>query len=105
MRRGEVWWGNLDAPLGRRPVVLVSRDAAYPVRTMVTIAPITTHVRGIAVEVPLGREDGLPRACAVNLDSIMTVEKSCLTELVCRLSGRKLAAVDGAIRYALGLQR
>ena len=98
-----MWWSSLDAPLGRRPVVLLSRDAAYPVRTMVTIAPVTTHVRGIVVEVPLGREDGLPRPCAVNLDSIMTVEKSCLTELLCRLSAKKLATVDRAIHVALGL--
>ena len=103
MRRGEVWWANAGTPIGRRPVLLISRDAAYAVRNMVAVAPITTRIRGIAVEVPFGREDGLPRSCAANLDSIVTIEKSRLTELVCRLGPKKLAAVDDAIRFALGL--
>ena len=58
MRRGEVWWAELPRPIGRRPVVLLSRDEAYAVRNAVTIAEVTTTIRGIPVEVPLGPEDG-----------------------------------------------
>lgn len=65
MRRGEVWWANLDPPAGRRPALLLSRDDAYAVRLLVTIAPVTTRMRGIPVEVPLGPADGLDRPCAV----------------------------------------
>ena len=59
MRRGEVWWAELAAPAGRRPVLLLSRDEAYLVRELVTIAPLTTRVRQIPSEVPLGPGDGV----------------------------------------------
>ncbi|RPJ34838.1 MAG: type II toxin-antitoxin system PemK/MazF family toxin [Planctomycetaceae bacterium] len=54
MRRGEVWWADLPPPTGRRPVVLLSRDDAYAVRALVTVAPVTTRIRSIPAEVPLG---------------------------------------------------
>jgi mRNA interferase MazF len=66
VRRGEVWWANLPSPAGRRPVLLLSRNAAYAVRSLVTIAPITRTVRGIPAEVPLRPADGLPQPCVVN---------------------------------------
>jgi mRNA-degrading endonuclease toxin of MazEF toxin-antitoxin module len=61
MKRGEVWWARLPAPAGRRPVVLVSRDAAYSVRAAVTVVEVSTTIREIDSEVPLGTRDGLPR--------------------------------------------
>ena len=70
MRRCEVWWADLPLPAGRRPVVLLSRDEAYAVRAQVTVAPVTTNRRRIPVEVDLGPEDGLPKMCVVNLDSL-----------------------------------
>lgn len=70
MRRGEVWWTDLPPPAGRRPVVLLSRNEAYAVRELVTVAPITTRARRIPTEVPLGPAEGLPKACVVNLDTI-----------------------------------
>ena len=54
MQRGEVWWAELPSPIGRRPVVLLSRDEAYAVRNAVTVAEVTSTVRGIPVEVELG---------------------------------------------------
>ena len=75
MRGGEVWWADLPPPAGRRPVLLLSRDAAYRVRSSVTVAPITRTVRSIPVEVPLDRSDGMPVACAVNLDDILTIPR------------------------------
>ena len=53
MRRGEVWWSQLPPPIGQRPVVLLSRDAAYRVRVAVTVAPVTRTIRNIPVEVAL----------------------------------------------------
>jgi mRNA-degrading endonuclease toxin of MazEF toxin-antitoxin module len=61
MRDGEVWWADLPAPAGRRPVVLLSCDEAYAVRELVIVAPVTSRARRIATEVALGCEDGLPR--------------------------------------------
>ena len=103
MSRGEVWWANLPPPAGRRPVLLLSRDAAYAVRSLVTVAPITTRIRGIPSEVPLGLDDGLPRRCVVNLDSITTIPKDCLASRLAALRATKLVAVNTAIKYALGL--
>lgn len=105
MRRGEVWWAELDPPAGRRPVILLSRNEAYMKRELVTIAPVTTHIRRIPSEVPLGPEDGMPKSCAVNLDTIQTIDKRRLVQLLTTLSGEKLSAVDQALRFALGLSR
>ncbi|NQW23223.1 MAG: type II toxin-antitoxin system PemK/MazF family toxin [SAR202 cluster bacterium] len=103
MRRGEVWWANLPPPTGRRPVVLLSRDEAYSFRELVTIAPVTTRTRGIRSEVALGPEDGLPRICAANLDSITTIPKNTLQQHIVSLPGDKLQAVNHALHFALGL--
>lgn len=104
MRRGEIWWADLPPPAGRRPVILLSRDEAYTVRALVTVAPVTTRIRHIPAEVPLGPEDGLPRACVANLDTIITIAKASLRERVASLSQEKLRAVDAAIHFALGLE-
>ncbi|MDQ6713947.1 MAG: type II toxin-antitoxin system PemK/MazF family toxin [Candidatus Dormibacteraeota bacterium] len=63
VKPGEIWWAELPRPAGRRPVILLSRDEAYEVRRLVTVAPVTTRVRGIPVEVPLSPKDGIPRDC------------------------------------------
>ena len=70
MRRGEVWWADLPPPVDRRPVVLLSRDAAYRVRTAVTVVPVTRTLRDIPTEVPLDQKDDLPARCVVNLDDL-----------------------------------
>ena len=105
MKRGEIWWAELPKPAGRRPVILLSRDEAYEVRRLVTVAPITTRARGIPVEVALGPKDGMPRECVVNLDTVTTVPKDALRERLTVLSRAKMTAVDAALRFALGLQR
>jgi len=104
VRRGEVWWAELPPPIGRRPVVLLSRDVAYRVRTSVTVAIITRVARNIPVEVPLGPEDGMPRRCVVNLDDILTIPKARLAERITTLSPEKMAAVARAVVYALDLK-
>jgi mRNA interferase MazF len=103
LKKGEVWWAKLKPPAGRRPVVLLSRDEAYPVRTAVTVAPVTTTVRGIAVEVSLGLEDGLPKPCAVNCDSLLTIPKAYLESRIARLPERKMEKIRKAIRFAVDM--
>ena len=104
MRRGEIWWAKLMLPAGRHPVLLLSRNEAYAVRELVTVAPVTTRVRHILSEVPLGPEDGLPRLCVVNLDTITTIAKRSLQERLVSLSSEKLKAVEAALYFALGLE-
>jgi mRNA interferase MazF len=105
MRRGEVWWADLPAPVGRRPVVLISRDEAYSVRELVTIVPVTTRARDLPVAVAVGRSEGLPRKSIANADTIATIPKRALVEYAGVLDGEKLAQLDAAIRFALGLER
>lgn len=104
MRRGEVWWAELPQPIGKRPVLLLSRDAAYSVRTAVTVSIVTHTIRNIPIEVPLGQEDGMPTKCVVNLDDILTIPKSRLTEQITTLSPEKMTAVAKAVAFALDLR-
>jgi len=104
MHRGEVWWADLPLPTGRRPVLLLSREAAYKVRASLTVAMVTRTIRSIPVEVLLGKEDGMPVKCAVNLDDIITIPKSLLVERITALTPEKMAAVARAIAFALDLR-
>jgi mRNA interferase MazF len=103
MRRGDVWWAQLPRLVGRRPVVLLSRNEAYSVRQLVTVAPVTTRIRNIPTEVPLSVAEGLPRPCVVNLDTLTTIPKRSLTQLVISLPAEKRAKIDAALKFALGL--
>ena len=103
MRRGEVWWADLPAPIGTRPVVLLTRDAAYTYRTQVTVAPVTRTGRGIPAEVSLGRPEGLPRDSVVSLDNITTIPKDLLRQRIAALTPTKLSEIDEAIHFALDL--
>jgi len=103
MKRGEIWWANLPKPVGRRPVLLLSRNAAYAVRASVTVAPVTRTVYDIPVEVRLGPEDGMPANCVINLDNILTIPKRNLDRTLTSLTSGKLALVEQAIKFALDL--
>lgn len=103
MKRGEVWWTDLPAPIGRRPVVLLSRDEAYSVRNAVTVAEVTTTIRNIPVEVKLGKKEGLSKSCVVNLDTIFTIRKELLRQRICLLSQEKINHINKAIKFALSL--
>ncbi len=103
MRRGEVWWAELAGPAGRRPVILLSRNEAYAVRDLIIVAPLTSRIRRIPTEVPLGPAEGLPRRCVANLDSITTIPKQVLSLRLATLAPAKLAAVERALCFAVGL--
>jgi mRNA interferase MazF len=93
----------MPLPAGRRPVILVSREAAYAVRASITVVEVSTKVRGIASEVPLGRRDGLPRSCVANADNLVTIPKTWLESSIAPLRRDKLDALDNALRFSLGL--
>jgi mRNA interferase MazF len=104
MRRGEVWWAKLPSPVGRRPVVLLSRDEAYAVRNAVTVAEVTSTIRGIPVEVELGPDDGLPKKCVINLDTIVTIRKDLLIERIAILRDEKIEQINSAVKFALSIR-
>ena len=103
MDRGEVWWADLPAPVGRRPVLILTRSAAVAAQNQVVVAQITRTVHNVASEAALARADGLPRDCVVNCDVLLTVPKPRLVRSICKLSSAKMAEVHQAIRFALEL--
>ncbi|MFN0116804.1 MAG: type II toxin-antitoxin system PemK/MazF family toxin [Elusimicrobiota bacterium] len=103
MKRGDIWWAELSEPLGRRPVVLISRNLAIQVREAVTVAQITTVVRDIPVEVKLNKQDGMPKDCAINCDVLLTIPKKMLLNFVTSLSPQKKKDLEKALKFALGL--
>ena len=104
MKKNEIWWVELPKPIGRMPVLLLSRDVAYKVRNAVTVAEITTKIRNIPVEVLLDKRDGMPKKCAINLDTIITIRKSALISKITVISSTQIKAVDEAICFALDIK-
>lgn len=98
---GEVWWARTDK---RRRVVVASRSDVRGLRGQTTVATITTTVRGIPTEVPLDRRDGFEEACAINCDTLLTIEKSLLERRFGALSAARLTEFDEALRFALQLR-
>lgn len=102
--RNEIYWADLGPPAGRRPVCVLTRDAAIAVLTSVTCAPITRTVRGIASEVGIGPEQGLPEPCVITCDNVITLPADALDpEPVGRLDEVLLAQLDQALRYSLDI--
>jgi mRNA interferase MazF len=100
-RRGELWWCE-PPEIGRRPVVVLSRDAAIPRLRRVLIAPCTTTVRGLASEVVLEPgDDPVPRRTAVNLDSVESVGLGLLVERLGRLSDSRMGEICAALEVAV----
>jgi len=103
--RGEVWWCE-PPQIGRRPVVVLSRDAAIPRLRRVLIAPCTTTIRGLSSEVVLEPgDDPVPRVSAVNLDSVESVSVAVLVERIGRLSDRRMAQICAALEVAVDCAR
>lgn len=99
--RGEVWWCELPE-VSRRPVVILTRDAAIPRLRRALIAPCTTTIRGLASEVLLEPgEDPIPRQSAVNLDSVESVSVGTLTMRVGRLGDGRMREICAALAVAV----
>lgn len=107
MNRGEIWLSKRTPyPVkrgGRRMVLLLSWDAGQQFRDRVTVAAITTRVRGIDAEVFLDQDDGVDEPCVANLDVMNTVLLTDLDSQVCLLREDKMLEVELAIHYAFGL--
>jgi mRNA interferase MazF len=101
VRQYEIRWANLPEPIGRRPVLLLTRTPAYEYLAKVIVAEITTTVRGIPQEVPLGRREGLDRRSVANLDNIHVIPTARLGEQVGILVTARHTEVKRAVGYAL----
>jgi mRNA interferase MazF len=101
LKQYDIWWAALPRPAGRRPVLLLSRDGSYSYLNKFIAVEITSTVRRISVEVPLGREEGLPRGCVANCDNVRTIPRSVLVERIGRLAPRRHSEVKRAVGHAL----
>ena len=103
--RGDIVWADLGLPAGRRPVCVLTRDAAIAVLTAITCAPITRTIRGIRSEVEVGPTEGLPAVSVISCDNLITVPLESLDgESVGHLDLRARSDLDRALRYALDIQ-
>ncbi len=101
MTQYEIRWANLPAPIGRRPVLLLTRTSAYQYLAKVVVAEVTTTVRGIPQEVPLGRREGLDKTSVANLDNVHVVPQARLGDAIGVLAGERHREVKRALGYAL----
>lgn len=98
-RRGDVWWTDVPDG-GRRPALVLTRDAAIPHLNRILIVPATRRVRGIPTEVALDGDDGMPASCVLTLDNLTVVPKRVLTSYLTRLNAERMAQVCTALQVA-----
>jgi mRNA interferase MazF len=99
-RRGEVWWAEMPE-VGRRPFLVVTRNAAIPVLHSVLAVPITRTVRDIPSELKLGPDDGMPVECAASFDNLRVVPKAHLVGRQCVLGPPRVVEACRALRVAV----
>ena len=100
--RGDVRLYEFAPPDKKRPVVVLTRDTAIGYLNSVTVAPITSTVRGVPSEVVLGEDDGMKSACAVNLHNVVTVSQARMGRRVALLSANRMDQICVALRFSLG---
>jgi mRNA interferase MazF len=100
--RGDVRLYQFAPPDKKRPVVVLTRDSAIAYLSTVTVAPITSTIRGVPSEVLLNEEDGMKTPCAANLHNAVTVSQQRLGKLVVRLGGLRMNEICAALRFSLG---
>jgi mRNA interferase MazF len=105
VKRGELRWADLDPPADPRPVVILTRSNAIAVLRNVTVAPVSSVIRGIASEVEVGRPEGLSRPSVVSCDNVITIPKRQLADRpIGRLAPSRIDQLDAALRFALGIR-
>jgi mRNA interferase MazF len=102
IERGDVRLVRFPAPDKPRPVLVLTRSSALAYLSRVTVAPITSTIRGVPSEVPLGTDAGMKQPCAVNLHNVVTVGRDALGRRVARLSPDRMREVCSALAFALG---
>jgi len=101
-QRGEIWQYTFKPPDKRRPVVILTRQSVLPLLRTAVVAPVTSTIRGLPSEVPVGLDEGLKERSVVNLDWIQTVEQRLLTHYVGSLGEDRMAEVCRALAIATG---
>ena len=100
--RGDVRLYQFGAPDKKRPVLVLTRNSAIRYLSTVTVAPITSTIRGVPSEVVLGEEDGMKTSCAVNLHNTITISQDRLGRQVAQLNSSRMREVCSALRFSVG---
>jgi mRNA interferase MazF len=104
INRGHVRLYQFAAPHKKRPVVVLTRDSAAGYLSTVTVAPVTTTIRGVPSEVLLTEDDGMKTPCAINLHNLVTVAQNRLGKRVAQLNALRMAEVSAALHFSLGCE-
>lgn len=105
MKRGDIFWAELDPPAGRGPVVIVTRDSAIDALGRITVAPVTTNDRGLRSELRLGKREGLPDRSVASCENLVTISKPLFDpEPIGRIALGRRRELDDALRFALGIR-
>jgi mRNA interferase MazF len=101
MRQYEIRWANLPLPIGRRPVLLLTRTSAYAYLNKVIVVEVTSTIRGIPQEVALDKREGLQRLSVANMDNLHVIPKSLLDDRIGVVGAGRESEIKRALGYAL----
>lgn len=104
VRRGEIRWYTFSAPDKRRPVLLLTRSTVIETLNELIVVPATRTVRGLATEVVLSVDDGMPTFCALNFDHVALVQRSKLGSVITELTPARWPEVEQALLIACGFR-
>lgn len=100
-RRGDVWWAESEV-WSRRPVLVLTRDAAIEWLSSVLVVPLTTTIRDIPTEVAFDRTDGMPRPCVATLDNVTSVPRAAFVERITHLRPDRMHEICTSLQHATG---
>ena len=101
MKQFEIWWADLRSPVGRRPVLILTRTPALRYLSRCIVVEVTTTRRGIPQEVELGPAEGLPKRCVANLDNVHVVPLAALEACAGMLAPSRQSEIKRALGHAL----
>jgi mRNA interferase MazF len=101
--RGDIRWFRFDAPDKRRPVLVLGRDDVLPSLSQIPVIPLSTHIRGLAWEVRLSTDDGLPSECVLKPEWIKTVDRSSVGPYIASFPAERWPEIRISVLDILGL--
>ncbi|MDQ3366561.1 MAG: type II toxin-antitoxin system PemK/MazF family toxin [Myxococcota bacterium] len=104
MRRGEIRWYTFSPPDKRRPVLLLTRSSVIDTLNEIIVVPATRTVRGLASEVLLSRDDGMPESCALNFDHVALVQRTRLGAVIAHLADARWSEIEEALLFGCGFR-
>ena len=104
MKRGEIRWYTFALPDKRRPVLILTRDEVIDQLNEIIVVPITRTIRGLAIEVVLTQDDGMPVISALNFDHIALAQRQRIGDIPCSLPEERWTEVRRALMIACGFE-